>query len=654
MVDITLGTVNTDLSKDLFLSLRVSDVQKFAKVSATKGYKFPASAVADKKYGRLEVYRRIGSSNIAIDPAVVQGLHELVVPVEDPTMPNLTFRYEMRKVDASTLQEKPNKPDLSVKQQEVQEYLVKHQIEQQMLEAMQALLRERPDDPATFISQRLLSGAGKSTKVDDPAAQVPVPNAGDKMTAGSMNERLERVMQPLPSVDQAPSPKEKSNVAPVPPSESPPRLAAESSTGGEAVASEDDPKLRAVRARMEATLEAAAEDGRLMAALEGDESIEVLRQKTRGVFMEASQDGSLQSLLSAFAAAEEKPTEKESEEVAGVEDENKLRSQVRQTLAKATSDGSLVKSLEKVRGRPQSQEAITAPAVSQADLSSSSVEALRATTRSLLAKAIEDGTLEESLARIQAEREAEANQQGEMANVMELCREVLLSGADDGSLDAALEHAKSGMPQAADSKGVAEDPVWTEVRKALLDASDSGKLESVFVDIAARQADGQAPEVESADPREDDLRARCRDVLVKASVDGRLENALTEVAAAGDSSMPQESPNALREACRDILVQASLDGRLDSALEGVTQDRQSVRSLRAGCRDVLIKACEDGSLAAELGKIFVDKEQAEKPSSLLTTLTSEEAQVLRQENVELRRTIEDLKVAVQRLEERSR
>mmetsp|Transcript_69254 Transcript_69254/g.129298 ORF Transcript_69254/g.129298 Transcript_69254/m.129298 type:complete len:648 (-) Transcript_69254:137-2080(-) len=644
MVDISLGAVIADVPKDVFLSLRVGDVQKFAKASSSRAYKFPASAVAQRRYGRLEIYRRIGSGNIVIDPSYVQGLQELTVPLEDTSMPSLTFRYEATGSGAGGLSEAKQKQDLTSQQQEVQDYLLKHQVEQQMLEAMQALISVKPDDPMTFISQRLLSGVGKINKV---------PDARDE--GGTKRD-----------VPAQPRREHTESAAP--------RSQAEAHPG-------DSQALLELQARMACELDKAGEDGRLAAALQGLSEVEALRKKTQGVFLDALTDGSLENILRSTVSHGSAPATNPEEHP------DKLRAQARQTLAAATGDGSLAKALANIRGtRPQSSQDSKAQAP-KAGAPAATVESLRDTTRSILAKAIDDGSLADALSRVQAEREQEerGKEDADLTRLMSLCRDALVSGAEDGTLDQALavtkeETAQTTMDDArqallsAGDNGLL-DAILTEVttprtggqgrqrkeepeaqttmedaRQALLEAGDNGLLDAILTEVTTPRTSGQGRQARQGVAEVDDLRQRCRDVLLGASTDGRLADALAEVATS--EAPTKTNDEELRRACRDTLVQASMDGRLDSVLEGVGKSSQathsseeSINSLRSSCRDVLIKACEDGSLAAELRNI-VDKD-----SQTPLATTSEEVRVLKEENVEMRRTIEDLKVAVKRLEE---
>merc|ERR1719191_1061444 len=70
------------------------------------------------------------------------------------------------------------------------EYLEKHNLEMRLSEAMQAVLREKPEDPAAFVAERLAKSAGmvqKLPKVEEAASSQPsspaAPTAAPAATA---------------------------------------------------------------------------------------------------------------------------------------------------------------------------------------------------------------------------------------------------------------------------------------------------------------------------------------------------------------------------------------------------------------------------------------------------------------------------------------
>jgi hypothetical protein len=179
MVEIGLEAVKGDkLPKDLYVSLRVGEAQKFMKANCDRSYKFPASALGDRKYAKLEMFKRVGVCAIPVDTERIQGTHEVAVAVDgrvvDVPEKAVAYKVNIKKglsggqapLDSSTRSATDKgAPDNRVASAKA--YLDSHQLEQRLAEAMMAVLRERPEDPGKFIAEKLASGAGMLKKVAD-------------------------------------------------------------------------------------------------------------------------------------------------------------------------------------------------------------------------------------------------------------------------------------------------------------------------------------------------------------------------------------------------------------------------------------------------------------------------------------------------------
>mmetsp|Transcript_101960 Transcript_101960/g.297361 ORF Transcript_101960/g.297361 Transcript_101960/m.297361 type:complete len:280 (-) Transcript_101960:221-1060(-) len=203
MVDLSLEAVNVDaIPPDLYLSLRVGESQKFTKASSSRDYKFAKAAVGDRRYAKMEIYKRVGVCSMCIDKEKVEGTHEIAVPVDDSRLDDGQVRYRVT-LDSvpgeHTVESRPPTRDLSSKAAAAREYLDKHQLEQRLSQAMQAVLRERPEDPAAFVAQKLLSGVGVMTKVDpevQSSAPPKTPPAGDAAPGAGAKESQTKAAAP--------------------------------------------------------------------------------------------------------------------------------------------------------------------------------------------------------------------------------------------------------------------------------------------------------------------------------------------------------------------------------------------------------------------------------------------------------------------------
>lgn len=205
MVELKLDTGDWQAySKDHYISVRVGEVQKLAKLTGSRTYKFPSSAVASRKYGKVEIFRRVGQAIVCVDPEMAKGSNEVEVCLEGDS--KICFEAEVNepggaKAAASPKKEKAPASPTSVSQKAAA-YLEQHHLEVRLSDAMQAVLRERPEDPATFLANMLLKNANVVAKLPkfptDSAEAPPPPPAPQRVP-----EEIEQVAKCAAPVQQA-------------------------------------------------------------------------------------------------------------------------------------------------------------------------------------------------------------------------------------------------------------------------------------------------------------------------------------------------------------------------------------------------------------------------------------------------------------------
>eukprot|EP00927_Polykrikos_kofoidii_P047241 TRINITY_DN4134_c0_g6_i1.p1 TRINITY_DN4134_c0_g6~~TRINITY_DN4134_c0_g6_i1.p1 ORF type:complete len:439 (+),score=77.90 TRINITY_DN4134_c0_g6_i1:78-1319(+) len=184
MADIFLGMDESEpVMKDLFVALKIGDTQKFSKASAGKMYKFTEKSVGERRFGKLEIYKRVGVHSVAIAPELVKGAAEFSVSVSDLSSDQLKFYMEVNPGEGVEAKKPPPEgyKNTAERAQEVKDYLEKHQLEMRLSEAMQCALREKPADPGAFIAEKLSSRVGMITPVPSrppTAAQDPAKEQG--------------------------------------------------------------------------------------------------------------------------------------------------------------------------------------------------------------------------------------------------------------------------------------------------------------------------------------------------------------------------------------------------------------------------------------------------------------------------------------------
>mmetsp|Transcript_30151 Transcript_30151/g.64185 ORF Transcript_30151/g.64185 Transcript_30151/m.64185 type:complete len:377 (-) Transcript_30151:74-1204(-) len=178
MVELKVDALDWEQYKgEHYVAVRIGEVQKISKITASKTYKFPASVLdtpnklGNNVFGKVEVFRRVGSGNVA----VADGQNEVTVHCGAETL-----RFDVGVALDSAAQEKkgaaPAEQPPSAKFAQAKAYLAQHQMEARLAEAMEAVLRQRPADPAAFVAERLVSNP-KGIKALPVKASEPPPLA---------------------------------------------------------------------------------------------------------------------------------------------------------------------------------------------------------------------------------------------------------------------------------------------------------------------------------------------------------------------------------------------------------------------------------------------------------------------------------------------
>lgn len=172
MVELNLESLDTitDSHKDTFISVRVGENQKLSRLCSSKDYKFQASVVGERKLGRVDVFRRVGSTSISIKNSMEsESAQEVSVNVKDG--PAMSFRVRLGAKPEALGQRKAavakvRATESDSKVQQAKTYLLEHNLEERLSEAMQMVLREKPADPSEFIAAILRKSAGDYKKLD--------------------------------------------------------------------------------------------------------------------------------------------------------------------------------------------------------------------------------------------------------------------------------------------------------------------------------------------------------------------------------------------------------------------------------------------------------------------------------------------------------
>jgi len=192
------------MPQECFISVRVGETQKLSRLAAGRVYRFPEAG--DRRFGKIEVFRRIGMCSVDVD-LHNEAARDVTVNCQDEGFGHLKLKIGVdqsgRKAsaDQSALggggQQNPTSPRGAVKPEgakvrAAKDYLNKHGLEVKLSEAMQALLRDRPENPHEYLASKLLGG-----KQLPPLANAPSMNSSTKDPLSSQTLKQHNRLSPL-------------------------------------------------------------------------------------------------------------------------------------------------------------------------------------------------------------------------------------------------------------------------------------------------------------------------------------------------------------------------------------------------------------------------------------------------------------------------
>lgn len=177
MVELQVDALEADdeLPRDCFVALRLGESQKLARLSSSRIYRFPKAG--DCRSGKIEVFKRLGGATIDYDPE-----NEIVRKVAvkchgEDRMVDLCIGVER---DLQSRESQRSRKQVRVSRQSdkmraSKDYLREHGVEARLAEAMQAVLRERPENPTEFLAATFLGYSSKARLSDEQVAHAGDP-----------------------------------------------------------------------------------------------------------------------------------------------------------------------------------------------------------------------------------------------------------------------------------------------------------------------------------------------------------------------------------------------------------------------------------------------------------------------------------------------
>lgn len=204
-----------DPPEDTFVSLRIGDVQKQSRLVGTRQFHFPDYVGNNRSVGRIEVFKRLGWVNVNIGGAkgCYHETQDVEVPVDWPNLTNLPLRISAQGppedeeiICNDTLKSGRGKARTKAKERLdlAHRYINKHRLEEILADVMREVIEQKPGDPHSYMSGRILELAvEKGVRADDPRAKA-YQVLCRSVNAGLLTKKLPK--KPTKASDEAPNP----------------------------------------------------------------------------------------------------------------------------------------------------------------------------------------------------------------------------------------------------------------------------------------------------------------------------------------------------------------------------------------------------------------------------------------------------------------
>mmetsp|Transcript_16243 Transcript_16243/g.38357 ORF Transcript_16243/g.38357 Transcript_16243/m.38357 type:complete len:412 (-) Transcript_16243:29-1264(-) len=182
-----------NLPQNCFIGVRVGDVLKQGRYEPSRCYHFPQ--IDRRRNAKVDIYQHVGTCIVAVDPDT-KSSHEVAVTSLDPALPGSRIRINVQTKNEDSKQHREERAK-ALKAQ-ARDYLMKHNVEERLSEAVKALLKEQPADPTAFLCKHLSDGeygaapvpAEKPQQPDTEQKPAEVAAAGQEAPAEAEAEEL--------------------------------------------------------------------------------------------------------------------------------------------------------------------------------------------------------------------------------------------------------------------------------------------------------------------------------------------------------------------------------------------------------------------------------------------------------------------------------
>jgi uncharacterized coiled-coil DUF342 family protein len=609
-----LVTETIGLPEDAIVSIRFGTTRRQAPLEtvSTHPLKFPTALEAVAEPLKIDILAPIATTRLVLHPSEDQ--YRIGFEQSDDMLIGLNVRTTsgIDKPETSSsgrpISATPKFQDAAAS---ARDYLEEHGLLRYVQSLLHAVIQVKPKDPYSFMMEQLGAAQTKTKPKSRPASASTIgrPPTGPPPT------------RPRPQTANF-----HGRLQPVTPQAEPPMLLPLSMTTPEedlaTFGTRNEVSTEAVKATEELTKDATEPTTTVVAPV--NEELEKLRQELRGAMDKAYATGTLAEAISPrtkptapedtqkqsestpeVTVATELPAKTEiqakTEETSAKVEETPATTQETQAKVEETpaTIEELSKKTEETQGATQATEA--QPQEIQSNTAETAAKTSEQPSRTdELKAAANDAEATTSAANMPTAAELELEQlRLRMRNLMEKAYE---SGDLAKAVDATI--AKTRGPTPEESKTSDEDcldELKSKMCKLLVDAADTGRLESAVKAVAANRSssDVQPADAPPVVPELKELKEKIRGLFQDAADSGQLASALESIRSKKEAQQTTESTpaevskgedlTALKANIRNLLSQATESGELAQALKVMDERKKQVQELRPDAAAFLSK-----------------------------------------------------------------
>jgi hypothetical protein len=200
-MEVSLETVAGQIiPEDTFVSIRIGEVNKQTRFAASRTHRFPESCVRES-FARIEVFKRIGSAMVDFDSPAGDYLCEgapVDVACDYPGLSKISWQVTAKKQGAS--KQEPKQP--LQRMNSAQQYLKENNLEVELANVVQELLKTRPKDAYGFVSSRMQTLRDRPSTTPSGRRPQVLPPLSRKEVAPIPELQSTGPLKSLPPIDR--------------------------------------------------------------------------------------------------------------------------------------------------------------------------------------------------------------------------------------------------------------------------------------------------------------------------------------------------------------------------------------------------------------------------------------------------------------------